>query len=211
MMPLPLILATAVLLGWPVLKLIATLFSRPLWRRVRELSAQLKLDERYGDAEHTLIDRTIENAKGEPLQILMPIFVLAGGVAFAFAHPFGIFAKDDESESVEEVAWRASSKAEFQAAQLGLKLGLEFTPRPPRSSPIWTDERYQLLADLSFRLSLLRYPVASLLTGLAALIVSPLIFVAEGLRASAWAVVQRLVLSSAYSSRIFARSVGVIS
>ncbi len=99
MMPLPLILATAILLGWPLLKLIATLLSRPLWRRVRELSAQLKLDERYGDAERTLIDRTIRDAKGEPLQILMPIFVLAGGIAFVFAHPFGVFAKTtNESE-----------------------------------------------------------------------------------------------------------------
>jgi hypothetical protein len=217
MMPLPLILATVILLGWPLLKLVATLLSRPLWRRVKELSAQLKLDERYGDAERTLIDRTIRDAKGEPLQILMPIFVLAGGIAFAFAHPFGVFAKDDESESedsqsesIEEIR-RKLSEVESQAAQLGLKLALESTPQLPRSSPMWADKRFQLLGDLSLRLAWLRYPVASLLTGLAALIVSPLIFVAEGLRASAWAVVQRLVVSSAYSSRVFARSVGVIS
>lgn len=206
MMPPPIVLAAAILLGWPLLKIAATLASRPLWKRARALAGQLKMDMWYDDAQRALIDDTIEDAKGEPLQILMPISVLAGGVALVFAHSFSRFVMDMR---MADAAGREASEMEFRLAQLRLKLGV--ATRPPRGPHIWTDERYRLLEDLSFRLSLLRYPVASLLTGLAALIVSPLIFVAEGLRAPAWRVVQHLVRSSAYSSKVFAHAVGVIS
>ncbi len=215
MMPLPVLMASAILLGWPLLKLVATLISRPIWRRFQELSTQLKQDDSYGEAERALIDIKLKEAKGEPLQILMPIFVFAGGIAFAFAHPFSAFGQRSaaesadrhvEPESVDELR-RELSDLESRMA----KLGLELMRAPPRNSPLWSDSRFKMLEDISFRLSLLRYPVASLLTGVAALVVSPLIFASEGLRASAWPVVRRLVHSSAYSSRVFARSVGVIS
>ncbi len=213
MMPLPVVLACAILIGWPLLKLVATLICRPQWRRARMLAADLKSDQSYGEAEHASIDRAIAEARGEPLQILMPLFVVAGGVAFAFAHPFNFISKDETLDAAN-ARQELIAKQELEELELRLRklrIDLSLPPRPPRNSRLWNDSRYERLTALSFELSLLRYPVASLLTGLAALAVAPLIFMAEGLRASAWPVVRRLILSSAYSSRIFARSVGVIS
>ncbi|WP_374305963.1 hypothetical protein [Methylocella sp.] len=204
------------LLGWPLLKLVATLISQPLWRRAKILAAQIKADESYGAAERARVDRTMAHAKGEPLQILMPVFVLAGGVAFAFTHPFDVVSmlnggQSLAAENARQELLLQQEYREFEASLVELDAEASFAPKLPDGSLLWSDDRFERLCDLAFSLAALRYPVSSLLTALAALVVAPLIFVGAGLRASAWLVLRRLVLSSAYSSRIFARSVGVIS
>jgi hypothetical protein len=204
MMPLPVLLASAILLGWPLLKLLATLLSRPKWKRIKELAADVRQDESYCPEERSLPDLQLAEAKGEPLQILMPILALTGGFAFAGVRLAGApFGRSRMAETVAELE-QEILELELQRANLELE-------RPLSSkSPIWGDRRFQEMQELAFELALLRYPVASILTLLAIVIVAPFIAISEGLHASWRLVLRRLIVSSAHSSRAFARSVGVI-
>ena len=82
MMPIPVLLASVILLGWPLLKLIATLLSRPRWKRIKALAAEVRQDDAYGPEERALVDLSLAESKGEPLQILMPISGSCGRLCF---------------------------------------------------------------------------------------------------------------------------------
>lgn len=205
MMPPPVFLACIILLGWPSLKLIATLLSLPKWKCFKELQKQLKADNRYGGPEHKIIDLQAKEAKGEPLQILMPVLIFVGGVAFAFTEffrkrPPNLPRSDMDIEDLKQ-----------QISDLRFKLAeAELPDTLPRGSALWSDCRFETLEQLAFDLAMLRYPVAAIFALLSLVIVAPLVMVAEGLRASWKLIVIKIVHSSAYSTRAFARSVGVI-
>jgi hypothetical protein len=203
MMPPPVLFATVILIGWPSLKLLATLLSLPKWRRLKQLHIELKADPSYDVAEHKLIDAQVSEAKGEPLQILMPILTLAGGVDFALSEFFGerkLATKGSEVDIVD--LKRELSELRIRLAELDAPGALS------RTSALWSDNRFISMENLAFELAMLRYPIASILNVLAILIIAPLIMLAEGLHASWRLVVMKILHSSVYLSRAFGRSVG---
>ncbi len=120
MMPPPVLFACTILIGWPLLKLAATLWSRPIWRKLRDISAEIKTDKNYGDAERSLVGFYMRAAKGEPLQLL-PIPTFAGGIAFSIHRVLKI--KEGEIRSFDisiEGLKRHISKLEFRNAKLDL-------------------------------------------------------------------------------------------
>ena len=60
----------------------------PKWKRLKDLQRELKADIRYGEPEHKIIELQTTEAKGEPLQVLMPVLIFVGGVSFAFVEFF---------------------------------------------------------------------------------------------------------------------------
>jgi hypothetical protein len=87
---------------------------------------------------------------------------------------------------------------------------LEFPNTLSRASALWSDTRFAALQELAFDLAMLRYPVASILAALSLFIATPLVVAAKGLHASWKLITKALVHSSAYSSKVLARSLGVI-
>ncbi|QBR70224.1 hypothetical protein CU048_01820 [Beijerinckiaceae bacterium] len=207
MMPPPVLLACMILLGWPSLKLIATLLSLPKWRRLRDLQRELKADVRYAEPEYKIIELQTKEAKGEPLQVLLPVLTLVGGVGFSLVEFYRIKPSNlpelDPNMEIEDLRQQID-ELRYRLADIDLPDTL------PRSSALWKDSRFVDLQQLAFELAMLRYPVASIITGLSIIIVAPLVMIVEGLRASWKLIVIKIIHSSVYSSRAFARSVGVI-
>ena len=187
--PVSVALAFAILLGWPVIKLIAAALARPRWRRVHALREALLSDPAYqSEADRTVIDAEFAEARGQPIFLLMPVVVFFGGIAFAISELLG---KSDLISDMNDL------KGSPRFADL-------YGP-----SAITNDQRFHEFVDLSFTLNALHYPVCSALTLVALILVSPLILLCGGLKMSLRLIFIRMLRSSANATLAFERGIGV--
>jgi hypothetical protein len=190
-MPLSIALAFAVLIGWPAIKVAATILARSQWKRLHALETSLLSDPAYiSTDDRSVIANEITDARGQALFLLMPAVVLFGGIAFAIAEICGQSdILNDENEAKEL----------FERQYIAMR----------GSHLLIRDERFHELVDTSFNIVALHYPVCSILTLFALTLVSPLIFVAGGLKSSVRIIGVRVLKSSAFATFVFGRGIGV--
>lgn len=169
-MPTPIWLAFAALLGWPLLQLASVFAARPSRSRMRGISDELSRDERYGRDDHELIRRTVQESHGTPVfvtfPILLPIAILAGSIAELIGRDRPSTMTASDRKQVEEALAARSKEA-------GWRTGAERVDQ---------DDRFRQLTARAFDVSVLRWPLTSLLTILFCLPVLPLYGLAYGLR-----------------------------
>lgn len=180
-MPLPVICLVAVLLGWPALKLAATVASRARWKRFKAMEQELLRDERLTDEDRQSLQVLRREAFGGVLELFMPVIVLVAMPALVFGELFG--SRPSVVQHVKEA-----------------ELGDAYTKK---GSVLFRDPRFDQLAEWSVDLALLRYPVSSIL-GLTVLgMYLPLLLLANGLNVNLTTALHSLARSSAAAKSAF--------
>lgn len=190
-MPLSVLFAFGVLIAWPLIKVVTVIFARKYWAKLRTLEASLLNDAAYcNNEDKKIISREVDDARHQPLFLLIPAVVLFGGIGFAIAEIVG------KSDIISDM----SDMEEASATQISSVIY--------GNRPIVRDDRFRKLTDITFMLSALNYPICSGLTAIAILIVAPLIFIAGGLKTSVRTVVERVIRSSVIATLVFGRGIG---
>ena len=189
-MPLSVLFTICILIGWPIVKTVAVLFARRLWRKLRSLEASLLSDPAYNDIEdRNIIAREIRETRSQPLVLLMPAVVFFGGIGFAGAEILG------QSDILSDTnAIKMNADRQYTAIY--------------GNCAIIRDDRFMELVDTIFSILALNYPVCSALTAVAIVVVVPIIAIAGGLKTSIRTVGERVLRSSAIATLSFGRGIG---
>lgn len=189
-MPLSVFITFCILIGWPLVKIAAVMLARKFWAKFRLLEASLLNDQAYKDvADKDIIARERRDAQSQPLFLLIPVVVFFGGIAFAIAEILG------QSDILRDINDIKMTSTRQYAAIYG-------------NRTIVRDERFIDLVDTTFTIAALNYPVCSILTAVAIIVVVPIIFLAGGLKTSIRTVVERVLRSSAMAALSFSRGIG---
>ena len=189
-MPLSVLFTLCILIGWPLVKTATAMLARKFWAKLRLLEASLLSDQAYGGVEdRDIITRERLDAQSQPIFLLMPAVVFFGGIAFAIAEISG------QSDILTDIDHIKKTSTKQYAAIYG-------------NSAIINDDRFAELVDTTFTIAALKYPICSMLTAVAIVIVVPIIFLAGGLKTSIRTVVERVLRSSAIAALSFGRGIG---
>ena len=190
--PLPIDIALAVILLWPALKLAGAALARPKWLRLKALRASLLEKEGLSEKDKAQIRHSYSEAYGSPVEIVMPAVVLLGVPALA----------------VHEIATRRFPADLEQHTRDWIKASNLMLHGTPEDAKIYDDPRFWELDGMAFEISLYRFPVASLVTGLAFLVTLPFLLALYGIRRSLGGLAKRIYRSSAISVQVFAANMG---
>ena len=169
--PFPVLVLAGVVLGWPALKLLATLVSRPLWRSAERLRSELLSDDRYVvPTAREAIASAYREGTGDPLFVLMPLVLLVGLPISAIAS----FLAGVRGDDADPMLFRRRPHEAHPPA-----IGTQDDDALRSLSRDW---RFRLLETRAFELGMLRYPLTSLFCVLAALVASPFLIAAFGFR-----------------------------
>lgn len=189
-MPLSILFTFCILIGWPIVKIAAVMLARKFWVKFRSLEASLLSDPAYVDVEdRKIITRERWDARSQPLFLLMPVVVFFGGVAFAITEILG------QSDILSDINDIKITSAKQYAAIYG-------------SRAVIRDDRFTELVDTTFTIAALNYPICSMLTAVAIVVVVPIIFLAGGLKTSIRTVAERVLRSSAIAALSFGQGIG---
>jgi hypothetical protein len=188
MMPLPIVLAFAILLGWPSLKLAANVVSLPLWRELKEIRRGLLADAGLTDEDRAQVERIFTSAYGHPMEVLMPLIALVGIPVLAMT-------------ASRAGNYREKMREYVRAQSSGLK-----DPFYNYRLKIFQLKKYWDMELISFELGMLRYPGSALLTVFVTILCMPLLLLAFGMHVSVTRVVSIVFKSSTISGGMFTRS-----
>ena len=189
-MPPLVFLVFTVLIGWPLLKLAVTIVSRGRWDRQRILRAELEGDPRYGLLEHRIVAEKFREGKGSVGQLALPFVAFFGGLAFVAGFP-------------DQKALEAARRDDIAVLRRRL-LQFDYPNATETTFELLRDERFQALGLGAFELQMLRYPIATIATGLAIVPSLVLIAIFYGVKSSLRHVAQRIVESSQQTVKTFA-------
>jgi len=183
-MPLPVLLASILLLGWPAAQLVSAILRRSDAARLKELSHALRCDPAYGDDEQKAVAGFVRDAHGDVLFVLVPVFMPFAIILMSLAELFTGRSPtvDGKRISVFEAKSMAADIERMQRDATKALYGLN------PSSPLWNDERFRELRDLSDSLAFWRWPITTALTGLAITLSAPFLVAGYGMRWSIGAV-----------------------
>jgi hypothetical protein len=189
-MPLSILFTFCILIGWPLVKTATAMLARRFWAKLRSLEASLLRDPAYEDIEdRKIIARQIGEAHSQPLFLLMPVIVFFGGIAFAIMEILGQSNIPSDINDIKMTSTR----------QYAVIYG---------NRAVIMDERFIEIVDDTFTIAALNYPICSVLTAIAIVIVAPVILLAGGLKTSIRTVVERVLRSSAIATLAFGRGIG---
>ena len=189
-MPISILFTICILIGWPIIKLVAVLLSRKFWIRLRSIEASLLSDPAYEDVEdRKIVTREMRETQSQPLFLLMPALVFFGGIGFAIAEILG---KSDILSDTNDI--KVNADRQYTAIY--------------GNRAIIRDDRFSELVDTTFTIAALNYPICSALTAVAFVVVVPIIALAGGLKTSIRTVGERVIRSSAIATLSFGRGIG---
>lgn len=179
----------SILIGWPLIKLGATIASRPRWDRQRRLKADLEADPRYGRLEQRVVAEKFQEGKGSLGQLALPFVAFFGGLALVLGFP------DREKDAARYDDIAVIRKKLFE---------VDYPEASETTFELLRDERFQALSLGAFELQMLRYPIATIMTAVA--IFPSLVMIAffHGLKLSVRHAARRIVESSQQTVKTFA-------
>lgn len=169
MMPLPMILMTAVLIGWPLVQIASVLAVRGSRAKMRALAAELLADRGHSPSDRVLLDRSLAESRGHTMSVIAPVALPFALLAAALAELFG----RDRPSSSRTTPADVAARLKKLDVQLGLRTGDETIDHDPR---------FRELEELAYQVGFVRRPVTSLLTVFTCLPVLPVYLLAYGLR-----------------------------
>jgi hypothetical protein len=147
--PIPALLAIIALLGWPFLQLRSVLAAKGPRQRLKAVADALRADPRFGEMDRKLLDVTLEDAKWHWATSFVPLKM-----------PFLMSDKISETENKK-------AQLEYRSSQLGIDV---------KGLPIWSDERYQRLAEQASNIVVVRSPITVFMALVVFILFSPLYF-----------------------------------
>jgi hypothetical protein len=183
MPPLPITLASIVLIGWPLLQLVGVILTKPKRARLRQLAEKLATDPQYGEDERRAVTRVVAEARGDGLILLAPILLPSAIIIMSIGALIGRAPLGkapnffDADELTEEAKRERREMVRLLYGEAGERL--------------WsTDARFRELVDLSNDLEFERWPVSLLFTAIGLALALPFVIAAYGLQWSFRSAVQ---------------------
>lgn len=174
-MPLPILLATIVLIGWPAIHIATSLALRGKRERFHALVSAMRADPAYGLEEQRQVDKLVSDAKGGAEVVLLPLAVPIGLIACAI-----IDWSAQDLNATDEATKRLRREVAEQRALYEIASG-----RPdPRLLETASDPRFEAAFDLAEDLRFLRWPITLIVTLILALAAAPFFLLAYGLNVS---------------------------
>jgi hypothetical protein len=150
----PILWAFGGLLGWLALQRVSGLLAQRHRARMKDLVADLKADERYGETDRALIDEAIGEVRSNPMVVALPLLIPAALFVLAVTGIVGRMRSAGGWSPLEAV-----ELMRFRDHELKLLHDVTNSRRTVRADP-----RFRRLSELAFYIEAFRWPLASLLT-----------------------------------------------